>query len=395
MAEFLRTRRQTRASILGQLLASGGLFRPRLAAACNLTEASISRIVAELRDEGIIEEVRRPSPYHGGPTQLVILRQDQRVAGLEVAHGQVAFGVGALDGTLEATARYRLPRAMTPAALRATLTRAVERLAALSATQGEAPRRLAVALPGYRGVDGPANPILPLDAGWLARRIKAVFPGVPIVMANSVAAHAALHLRGTPDAAPGARRLFLHLGHGVGGAWVDPIFAAVPIRPIEIGHVVLQRGGPLCRCGHHGCLEAIASTTAIAALLGMPESTLVEAGATWPDAVPMLARHEAALRDVLFQLGLAIGNALNLTQAGVVAIAGWPARVPTPMHQAVVEGMEASLFGGLAANPVELRFLPPAIGPAPQAALAYAVHSLVRDGAMPRLPDQALQNIIG
>ena len=31
----------------------------------------------------------------------------------------------------------------------------------------------------------------------------------------------------------------------------------------EIGHIVMQIGGPLCGCGNHGCLEALASRTAI------------------------------------------------------------------------------------------------------------------------------------
>jgi glucokinase len=32
----------------------------------------------------------------------------------------------------------------------------------------------------------------------------------------------------------------------------------------EIGHVVVRPGGPLCGCGQHGCLEAVASARAIA-----------------------------------------------------------------------------------------------------------------------------------
>jgi DNA-binding transcriptional regulator LsrR (DeoR family) len=57
-----RTRRQTRAAILSRLLASDGLYRPHLAADCRLTEGSISRILAELRAEGLVEETRRPTP---------------------------------------------------------------------------------------------------------------------------------------------------------------------------------------------------------------------------------------------------------------------------------------------------------------------------------------------
>ncbi len=31
----------------------------------------------------------------------------------------------------------------------------------------------------------------------------------------------------------------------------------------EIGHIIMQMGGPLCGCGNHGCLESLASRTAI------------------------------------------------------------------------------------------------------------------------------------
>ncbi|MEJ2210594.1 MAG: ROK family protein [Anaerolineae bacterium] len=32
----------------------------------------------------------------------------------------------------------------------------------------------------------------------------------------------------------------------------------------EVGHITLEPQGPLCNCGNHGCLEALASGTAIA-----------------------------------------------------------------------------------------------------------------------------------
>ena len=73
MSEQPRSRRQTRAAILGHLLQSGGMFRPPLAKAVRLSEASLSRILFDLKAEGLIEEVRRPAPYFGGPTALVSL----------------------------------------------------------------------------------------------------------------------------------------------------------------------------------------------------------------------------------------------------------------------------------------------------------------------------------
>jgi glucokinase len=52
----------------------------------------------------------------------------------------------------------------------------------------------------------------------------------------------------------------------------------------EIGHMVVQRGGPLCGCGNRGCLEAVASGTAIGrqaqtlAISGRAEAILAVAG---------------------------------------------------------------------------------------------------------------------
>ncbi len=61
MPEQPRSRRQTRAAILTHLLQSGGSFRPPLAKAVRLSEASLSRILFDLKAEGLIEEVRRPA----------------------------------------------------------------------------------------------------------------------------------------------------------------------------------------------------------------------------------------------------------------------------------------------------------------------------------------------
>src|SRR5437867_12273721 len=86
MSEQPRSRRQTRAAILTHLLQSGGSFRPPLAKAVRLSEASLSRILFDLKAEGLIEEVRRPAPYVGGPTGVVSL------------DGSVALGAVGLTG---------------------------------------------------------------------------------------------------------------------------------------------------------------------------------------------------------------------------------------------------------------------------------------------------------
>src|SRR5690349_24322687 len=111
MPEQPRSRRQTRAAILGHLLQSGGgLFRPPLAKAVRLSEVSLSRILFDLKAEGLIEEVRRPAPYVGGPTGLVSLDSSVALAAIELTSQRLSVGVGGLSGELRYTERLPLPK---------------------------------------------------------------------------------------------------------------------------------------------------------------------------------------------------------------------------------------------------------------------------------------------
>lgn len=393
--ELLRTRRQTRAAVLDRLLARGGLFRPQLALECQLTEASISRIVAELREDGLVEELRRPVPYQGGPSQLVVLRRDQWVAGLDLTNDRVSVGAATLDGEIGWQERFPLAVRSDPAAVTRCFEAALAALTAWCGRRGVVPRRIAASIPGLRDpIDAP-NPIVALDAAWLSRRLGELFPEVPHGLAVSVAARASVHLRGPQSLPVEPRQLFIRVGHGVGGAWIEPVTTAVPIRPIELGHVVVDVEGPRCRCGHRGCLEAFASATAVARICGIAEDRLAVAGDDWPSLVSMTPRRAAALRSVLRQLGLVIGNVLNVMPAARIVLSGWPVALPPSMHGAVAEGMDRSLFGGLAANPLPVTMLPSALDGDPRPALSWAMHELVRDGGMPPAAREAPRLMTG
>src|SRR4029077_1764627 len=113
MSEQPRSRRQTRAAILGHLLQSGGVFRPALRKALGPAEASLSRILFDLKAEGLIEEVRRPAPYVGGPTGLVSLDSSVTLAAIELTSQRLSVGVGGLAGELHHAERLPLPKTPT------------------------------------------------------------------------------------------------------------------------------------------------------------------------------------------------------------------------------------------------------------------------------------------
>jgi glucokinase len=57
----------------------------------------------------------------------------------------------------------------------------------------------------------------------------------------------------------------IFLGTGIGGGIIldGKLFSGFTGTAGEIGHMVLQVGGPKCNCGNQGCFEALASRTAI------------------------------------------------------------------------------------------------------------------------------------
>ena len=105
----------------------------------------------------------------------------------------------------------------------------------------------------------------------------------------------------------------------------------------EIGHLTVAPGGPLCNCGNNGCLEAVASGTAIArqarALVaeGRGAGILAAAGGA-PEQVSARTVAEAAglgapeavaiLRDAGRFLGLAVAGLINLLNPSALVLGG-------------------------------------------------------------------------
>ncbi|MDA9529089.1 ROK family transcriptional regulator [Bradyrhizobium sp. CCBAU 25338] len=383
MPEQPRSRRQTRAAILTHLLQFGGSFRPPLAKAVRLSEASLSRILFDLKAEGLIEEVRRPAPYVGGPTGLVSLDGTVALAAFELTAQWLSIGVGSFSGELHYTERLPLPKAPTVETVGRVFREAMTLLRDWTRRRRITLAQIGVSIPGLGRLTAAGNPIIPCDVAHLGAMIGEMFAGVPLEFTNSVVAHATFHRCRTQDYPFSGTHLFVFVSHGVAGAWMDDPTEADALQPVELGHMVFEPGGPRCRCGHCGCVEAYTSLPALAELLDISEAELLQLGSEWVHAVPLPARVRQELRRRLFRLGLAIGNTLNVKPCGGVAISGWPSLLRDDDRSAVIEGIDACLLGGRTLAKVSVAFVPPSTGNDPQAALAFAAFCLASRGGMP------------
>ena len=94
--------------------------------------------------------------------------------------------------------------------------------------------------------------------------------GVPCFLENDVtlAAVGARHYMGGPPGSASRNMAYLSVGTGIAAGLVldGHVYRGAHGMAGEIGHMVIEPGGPLCQCGAHGCLEAMAAGPAIARL---------------------------------------------------------------------------------------------------------------------------------
>jgi predicted NBD/HSP70 family sugar kinase len=90
----------------------------------------------------------------------------------------------------------------------------------------------------------------------------------------------------------------------------------------EVGHVLVDESGPICRCGNRGCLETIASTATMIQLLSRGRDHPVDA----EDIVGHAKSGDSTTLRVLEDAGTAVGRALanisNLMSPDVIVIGG-------------------------------------------------------------------------
>ncbi|MDA0185379.1 ROK family protein [Solirubrobacter phytolaccae] len=100
----------------------------------------------------------------------------------------------------------------------------------------------------------------------------------------------------------------------------------------EIGHLPIADGdGATCACGNLDCLEAVASTTAIATRLGVDDDEVV-ALARRPDADAVAAIREAGRR-----IGEALGTCVSFFEPAAIVVGGELARASQPLLAGIRE----------------------------------------------------------
>jgi glucokinase len=129
------------------------------------------------------------------------------------------------------------------------------------------------------------------------------------------------------------------VGTGIGGCLIQggEIVTGSTCNAGEIGHIIVKAGGPRCGCGARGCMEALASKTAIARRVqkavrkGLPTvlgDKMARKGGRLKSgdlAESVAAKDLVALKEVhraAHYLGLGLGSLINVLGPEIVIIGG-------------------------------------------------------------------------
>jgi len=176
---------------------------------------------------------------------------------------------------------------------------------------------IGVAFPGILDPEGGRVMRVARWEGWDGFPLKAAMErevGVPVFLIDN-AQSMALGEGFLGEGRAFSHFLFLNLGTGVGlGVWEKgQVLWEGGERSAEIGHLVMEEGGPPCLCGNFGCLEALASYRAIRkAVERLFAEEVVRPFEITPQELRARAESgERAVEKILGQAGRYIGKALS------------------------------------------------------------------------------------
>ena len=248
-------RGHNRSLVLQTLYRAGTQSRADIARETGLTRVTVSDLVAELMDEGlVIETGQREDARPGKPaTMLDLNRLAFQIVGIDLS-GYSEFRGALLDLDGQIVEREQLPLAgSTGEAATAKVVALVESLVARATLPILG---IGVGSPGV--VDLAGTVLTAPNLGWKdlpLQELLAAELGLPVLVAND-ANVAALAEHSFGEAL--SDTMLVKIGNGVGAGLLvgGTLLSGARFSAGEIGHVVVGTdGGEPCACGKRGCLE--------------------------------------------------------------------------------------------------------------------------------------------
>lgn len=313
-------------SVLQTLYWEGSASRARLTEVTRMSPATITRIIAELVEQGVIVE-ERVGESNGGRKPIIFkLNYDKLfAAGIQILRDRVALGIYDIKGEPVAKKVFQ-QYSLEPEALFVELAGEFEALLAASGIDREHVLGVGLAISGI--VDSQNGVLVKsVNLGWrvvdVASRLEKLL-GMQVMVENdaNAAALAEMWFGGAKET---RNLVYLKTDTGVGAGIIHGgvLLNGHHGMAGEIGHIPLLEEGRPCRCGQTGCLETYLYLPDVIKRYGQ------ETGRAIGTAAELFLRAEGgdpAARAVINEASDALARAVSfielLLDAGTIFIGG-------------------------------------------------------------------------
>lgn len=358
---FGTLRELNRLRVVDALRRAGTASRSDLARMTGLSRSTVTTLVSDLQGRGLIVEQAdaRVEPIGRGRPP-VFLRLDAAAGsalGVDFGHRHVRVAVADLSSAVLAERFVEMDVDDVP---EEALDIAAELAAHVLTEAGVARSRvigagmaLSAPIDRHKGVVG--STVLPSWAGIqageeLSRRLE-----VPVELDNDANLGALAEIsfgagRGLADV------VYVMMSSGVGAGLVlgGRLYHGASGIAGELGHIQAQPEGAMCRCGSRGCLETVASTGALLALLRPTHG----ADLTLHGLLDLVAEGDLGALRVVNDAGRAVGRAVadlcNYLNPAAIIVGGDLSPAGDPLLDGVREEIDRYALRG-AARAVEVR----------------------------------------
>lgn len=342
-----RLRQHNLSLLLSRVHVAGPTSRSELTAALGLNRSTIGDLTGQLAEYGLVDEEQPGSARRSGrPSLLVVPRSDVAVVAVDLSVDRIDAALVALGGrVLERRRRRHQSGEHDVEHVTETVAQMAEEIL------GQHPAvhcvGIGVSVAGAVRLDDGLVRFAP-NLGWVDAPFAELLSkrlGRPVTAGNDANLGVlAEHLRG---AAAGYQDVvYLSGGVGIGGGF---LVGGVPLKGSkgfagEIGHILVDRQGPACRCGNCGCWEVLAGEDALLTGAGR----LPGGG---PDAVAEViaaaaggdARAQQSLREVAEWTGIGLRTVVNLFDPEIVVMGASLAQVFAAADDQVLEAMRQTI----------------------------------------------------
>ena len=330
-------RRINRSTVLRRIYLDRSVSRQDLSQLTGLSAATVTNVVTELLQDGMVIEAGVEESQGGRPRSILMINPTYGYfLGVEI--GETHTRIELFDLTLHNLGAAACSLALDESEPEQVVERIHTEITVLLDAAGVSIENVIGVGIGVGGVVELTDPVsvsLP-SWGWrnvllgdlLQKRL-----GMPIYLDN--AAKAMAQAESLFGAGRGIEHLaVLLIGTGIGAGIINhgSLYRGAINSAGEWGHTCLELDGRLCRCGSHGCLEAYAGVPGIIERLREvePHSQLLQSN---DQQLSLVAIVDAArqgepaatrlLKDTAHYLGAGIANLINLFNPQLILFGGW------------------------------------------------------------------------